>query len=419
MANRALTVIATAVAAACSLSAQAAGPTQADFAKVVLYSNVTIAQDSPNQWGVWEELEPPAAGPQAPLPVLLPSSAGYRPLGEVTSNTPITPVTPEPPVASGPCSSGSFCGFGVITYSSTTISFDSPAQAADVNDPSGETPMLGMGFRLLPTATAPDTETATPTNWYPQAMNIATESVRQDTSEQAPAFTGLGPMNFDGVNAHSTRSGEDVTTSATLSTDHGELPSDATSGRFLGSIVRYVSGSNSFTFENASMHGFWGVTTTAADMVQLRQSQAVANYSGFTFDANGNRLGDVNMSVQFGAGTFTANFGAGLDTTNPLAGAQPVVTQSGVTQINGVLSFQASGTISGSQFTSNQLKIAGPGNSITGKVDGAFFGSEAKVAAGVADVSVVVLPVSQTTPVSGRYTGAFMTVKGGINPEAK
>ncbi len=67
MANRVPTLLATAVAAACSLSAQASGPTQADYAKVVLYSNVTIAQDSASQWGIWEELEPPAAGTQSAM----------------------------------------------------------------------------------------------------------------------------------------------------------------------------------------------------------------------------------------------------------------------------------------------------------------------------------------------------------------
>ena len=66
MAHRVPTLLATAVAAACSLSAHASGPTQADYAKVVLYSNVTIAEDSASQWGIWEELEPTAAGPQAP-----------------------------------------------------------------------------------------------------------------------------------------------------------------------------------------------------------------------------------------------------------------------------------------------------------------------------------------------------------------
>ena len=148
------------------------------------------------------------------------------------------------------------------------------------------------------------------------------------------------------------------------------------------------------------MHGFWGVTTTAADMNALRLANAQASYSGFTFGADGAPTGVVNMLIQFGPGTFSADFGAelgaSLTVANPLKGTV-VPTQSGVSQVSGHLIFNASGTVKGSQFSSDTLRIAGAGNSITGKVEGALFGSQAKVAAGAVDVTAT-LGARPTTP---------------------
>lgn len=432
MAKRVPTLLATAVAAACSLSAHANGPTQADYAKVVLYSNVTIAQDSASQWGIWEELEPTAAGPQTPLPLLAGAVDPYRPVGVVTP--PATPPVTPPTLASG-CASGSLCGFGVITYQSFTYNPEQVA-AADVNiEPGIELPALNMGFRLTPKAVEP-TKTFTesdplPTNWLPAAMTISTEGIRQDGVEQAPKFTAeeIGVMNFRSPNQHSTVGSESATASASMGTDTTVVDADATSGMFTGgSIMSYVNGG--MTIRSAAMHGFWGVTTTAADMNALRLANAQANYSGFTFGANGAPTGIVNMVFQLGAGTFTGDFGAplggSLSVSNPLQGTVGQ-TQSGVSQVNsGYLIFQVSGKVNGSQFSSDTVRIAGNGNSITGKVEGALFGSQAKVAAGTVDVTATLgarpstppatdtaLPakVVPTAPQVVRYSTAFYTTK--------
>lgn len=410
MANRVPTLLATAVAAACSLSAHANGPTQADYAKVVLYSNVTIAQDSTSQWGIWEELEPTAAGPQTPVPLpqITSGTDPYRPLGVVTQAG--SPTTPDAPI----CASGALCGFGVITYQSFT---QNPEQltAAATNADANEAALLNMGFRLTPTAATP-TKTFTegdpaPTNWLPAAMTIETAGIREDNVEQAPKFTAeeIGVMNFRAPNQHATSGTQDGAPSASLSTDTSEFDADATSGKFTGQIMSYVNGGT--TQRMANMYGFWGVTASAQDMNNLRLSNAQATYSGSTFGADGASTGSVKMSVNFGTSTFSADFNGGLNVQNPLSGQVQIASNGTPQVVNGALSFNAIGKINGSTFTSSSLQIAGPTNVINGTVQGAFYGSNAAVAAGVADVSAVVTPTGFSAPVYVRYATPFAATK--------
>lgn len=409
MANRVPTLLATAVAAACSLSAHANGPTQADYAKVVLYSNVTIAQDSASQWGVWEELEPTAAGPQTPLP--LPQIASgtdpYRPLGVVTQPGGPTTVSDAPL-----CASGALCGFGVITYQSSTRNSGQLNPAA-VNADANEAAPLNMGFRLMPTAVTPSTEgTSAPTNWLPAAMTIETTGIRDDNVEQAPKFTAaeIGVMNFSAPNKHATSGTEDGSSSASMGTDTSELEAGATSGKFIGQIMSYVNGGN--TQRAANMYGVWGVTTSAADMNALRSlANPTATYSGNTFGADGTSTGTVKMSVNFGTSTFSADFNGGLNVKDPLSGQVQIASNGTPQVVNGALSFNAVGQIIGSTFKSNSLQIATPEKIINGTVQGAFFGSNAAKAAGAADVSAVVRADGFTTPVYVRYATTYEATK--------
>lgn len=413
MANRVPTLLATAVAAACSLSAHASGPTQADYAKVVLYSNVTIAQDSASQWGIWEELEPTAAGPQTPLPLLAGTSEPYRPLGSITPTTPVTP-----PTVTNACVSGGLCGFGVMTMS--TYSWNGEVmQPAEVS----ESNLVRVGFQLLP-------QTNGEPSWLPESMTVSTRPIRTDMADTVPSLNNVGPLVFDGFNSHDYQTPDVSLPAGTqgnyehvrIETDIESLPSGVPAGMFQGSvtIVKYVSGGAdtypiSGTEQHGPMYGVWGITTSAQDMNNLRLSDAQASYSGFTFGADGASTGSVKMNVNFGASTFTADFNGGLNVQSPLVGGQVQKAANGSYQVNGALSFRASGAINGSLFSANALQIAGANNSITGKVEGAFFGSNAAVAAGVADVSAVVTPTGFTSPVYARYATPFVTTKDVAN----
>jgi len=420
MANRAPTLLATALAAACSLSAQAEAPSQADFAKVVLYSNVTIAQDSANSWGIWEELEPPAAGPQAPLPQLAGAVDPYRPLGNVTPTTLVTPTTPVTPQPSVPlCVSGAMCGFGVITSRTESYTMEQP-QAV-----SSEAPLERMGFQLLATITQPNEDA---NRWQPQALLVNLQGVRSDVT--APTgFVGLGPLEQERtdmgfVHSHQSFKEGSSYTEVRIATDTSDPGVDAV-GRMLGDVVisRYVSGVNNapgtINSQISSVYGIWGITTSVQEMDALRMSNAQATYSGKTFNADGASTGGVFMSVNFGSSTFTADFNGGVNVQNPLANGTLQATAAGTTQVNGALSFRASGTISGSLFSANALQIAGANNSITGKVEGAFFGSNAAVAAGVADVTAKIQNSANEAAITARYATPFVATKDVPNVQPK
>lgn len=396
MANRVPTLLATAVAAACSLSAHANGPTQADFAKVVLYSNVTIAQDSSSQWGIWEELEPTAAGPQTPLPLLAGSAELYRPIGTVNPDT-ITP--PQPPVEKGV-----FMGFGVISnnyYGEEEIR----AQALFM-------PIFYETSRAGFTLQVSDASEATVSgSWQPLSIKISTALVRSDIAETPYTYEGLGPLEHDGSVTHrfSQLVEGQIHESHNLGTDTSQIPSEATAGQFLGdiTIARYVSGEGEFSKSyldqrSSDIYGVWGRTTSAQDMNNLRQSNAQASYAGTVFNRYGDYNGSVSMNVNFGTSEFSANF------SNVGGGQVPIGGNSAIA-ISEKLIFNASGTISGSQFVANKLS---PG--VTGQVVGAFFGPQAAAAGGVLDVSAVPnagIP-SGPRPVA-RYVAPFIAIKGG------
>lgn len=403
MAKRVPTLLATAVAAACSLSAHANGPTQADYAKVVLYSNVTIAQDSASQWGIWEELEPTAAGPQTPLPLLAGTVDPYRPLGVVTPSTPVTPIT------SG-CTSGGLCGFGVMTSYSESI-------GQERAEATGEGSPLRTGFMLVPTVTQAN---ANSDQWLPQTLFVSINSVRTDV-QGSSTYSNLGPLELQQGEIGAYHLYESDLPGAydrtQIETDTSD-PGTGSAGKFQGTITiaRYVSGGPdsppvSGTYQQDTVYGVWGVTTSAQDMSNLRASNAQASYSGNTFNASGASTGSVKMNVNFGASTFTADFNGGLNVQNPLAGGQLQLASNGGAQVEGALSFRASGAISGSMFSANALQIAGAGNSINGKVEGAFFGSNAAVAAGVVDVTAKLQSSPSVPSITARYAAPFVTIK--------
>lgn len=413
MANRVPTLLATAVAAACSLSAHASGPTQADYAKVVLYSNVTIAQDSASQWGIWEELEPTAAGPQTPLPLIAGTSEPYRPLGNVTPTTPTTP-----PTVVGACQSGGLCGFGVMTSFSESIGQER-AEALS------EAPLLRTGFQLLPTVTQANSDSS---QWLPQTVFVSINSVRTDV-QGSSTHTNLGPLELQQGEIGAYHLYESDLPGAydrtQIETDTSD-PGTGNAGKFQGTITiaRYVSGGSdappvSGTYQQDTVYGVWGVTTSAQDMNNLRAGNAQASYSGSTFNASGASTGTFDVAVNFGQSTFQANFNGGTNVTNPLAGGQLQVASNGSVQVNGALSFSASGSINGSMFSANALQIAGAGNSITGKVEGAFFGSNAAVAAGVADVTANLQSSPSVPKITVRYATPFVATKDVANVQPK
>ena len=92
-----------------SIQAEAAKTSNKDkYKDVVVYGNITLEQDSMNEWGPWEQFIQPAAGVPVPPPVaaILPD-----PIPEIRKPEP--PEPPEPPVESF-CEGGEWCGYTAI-----------------------------------------------------------------------------------------------------------------------------------------------------------------------------------------------------------------------------------------------------------------------------------------------------------------
>lgn len=366
MANRVPNLLASAVAATCSLSAHASGPTQADYAKIVLYSNVTIAQDSASEWGLWEELEPTAAGPEVPLRLLGASTTdAYRPVGSVAA--------PPQPVQPGACTSGGLCGFGVI-YALGGSTPNSPSQS----------------FKLLPG----NAQGGAGSTWLPDSFELSTEGVR-DTSG-FPGYTGLGPMVFDGNKTHALASQPSNVLVTNLGTVAAQVGASSTLDHFNGQLSNYISGGPSAPAGTGVIYGVWGVTTTAQGMSTLQGSGATASYSGAVLNQNGMQNGTLSMSVNFGAGSFTASF-------NDVGNGQLATGQT----IGNKVSFNViEGKVSGSTFSATQLS-----SNVFGKVEGAFFGANAATAGGVIDVTSTAFVSAGSTPGLPRYVAPFAAAK--------
>lgn len=362
MANRVPTLLATAVATACSLSAHASGPTQADYAKIVLYSNVTIAQDSVNQWGLWEELEPPAAGPEVPLRLLgAGTNDAYRPLGSVE--------VPQP----GACTSGGLCGFGVI-YALGGSTPNSPNQS----------------LMLMPGSA----QAAGGNAWLPGSFELSTTSVR-DTSGFT-GYAGVGPLVLDGNQTHALvgQGGNRLVTN--LGTVAARVGANSTLDHFNGQLSNYVSGGPSAPAGTGVVYGVWGVTTTAQGMNTLQASGATASYSGAVLNQSGGQNGTMSMSVNFGAGSFTASF-------NNVGNGQQYSGQPTASTV----SFNVTqGQINGSLFSATQLSP-----NVFGKVEGAFFGANAATAGGVLDVTSTTALSAGSTPGLPRFVAPFAAAR--------
>lgn len=414
MANRVPTLLATAVAAACSLSAhaqeikkpatgctavQTTAAAQDHYSKVVLYADVTIAKDTVCEWGIWEELEPTAAGPQTPLPLLAGSPDRYRPIGEVTP-----PVTP--PVDPG--SVGKLVGFGVI------YAVDAPflEQAAAVEG------------RFAPARQAFKLETDG-TSWMPQEVTVSTVSIR----DAVPAFDQFGPMVLSGSSTHvreavSETSIEYGSIQTQLGSVASNLPGAPTElDHFNGELTRYVSGTPQAEEvtqrPSAQFYGVWGVTTPENDMAVLTRNNVTATYSGYMVNEGNERSGRIVMTTNFGNSTFNATVNGGRDQ----AGVTVQTTAAGKVQLQGPVGFYMNGTITGStwqatSFSANDLardRKTRQTVPITGAASGAFIGSQAAAVIGAVDItkSNTRTDPGSNAPVysGGQYVSSFVAVK--------
>ena len=381
-----------ALACAASLSAQA-NPSNADYAKVVLYGDVTIAQDSTASWGIWEQLEPPAAGVQAPTIALRTSGDLYRPLGQ------LDPVPPTPPAIEGFCAGGSLCGFGVLADQGDLQPLRAVAGPQAVREPMAPTQHAFQTFHG-------DLKAEGNTNsWLPNAMSMRILMM----SVGEAALSDVARMELqDDLRTHDffveDRQGErGISITTSLADIEG-----VDAGSFSGRMYRYISGNSDPSAIEQRLIGFWGVTTSTADMTALRQSQATATYTGRGIDAVGNGTGTMVMNVNFGTSTFEMSTNGGSDTK--------VFTQrtSAGTQLLGRVGYNVVGTLTGSTFESRQITAVDGTIGAGSSVKGAFTGTGAAVAIGASDiVKTKVGTEGSLGYTNARHVNTFALIKEG------
>lgn len=398
--------------ALCGGIAQAAEPTQADLNSIVLYGSTTIAQDSTDSWGVWDQLEPTAAGPALPKLSIPGLTEWYRSLSQVAANAPVVPVVPVVPIAPAEilatqiCAGGSICGFGRAANSSLVF-IEGPSDKA--------LPSAQYAYSLVATATtlpeiaretaAALAESVTPSFTLPAAITVTSQVLGEGGPLLSPE-SGVLTFNGNGYSGDSDGAKYSIVAASKGNNTYFDT-SKVQAAWFDNPISRYVAGQgdtpDSFQFQNSL--GVAGVTTSDAEMSKLRASNAnaKANYTGY--DVNGligSAAPNVSLSVNFGNGTFTGSLNGGAD-----RGTVQTQTTTRGTQLAGLVGVNIDkGVITGANFMSTALSASDGKIGAGSVVQGAFFGPNAAAAGGVVNITKTTESYTNAT-----FVTPFLTVR--------
>jgi hypothetical protein len=320
-------------------------------------------------------------------------------------------VTPTPPeVAQVLCASGSLCGFGV--FSGTTVARSTApvaplaplapigpfasAQPQAASSTEAERFAFVSRFQVITPAPGSETPAGQPAKvalnaWEPASVRMRNEALNGGT---LLADSGELFLVRDGGSYYVNDDETDVFYSDANSPNR-LLDRSAEVARLEDGVFSYTTAGGTRT-ENFSGH--WGVTTSAAGVAELQRGNAVVNYVGKTETGGAGSV--VRLTVDFGAGRITdGSINNGAD-SGPLRG----ITPSGQSQLTGKVGMEGlKGKVEGSSFRINEMTARD--GTVTGTVQGAFFGGQAQVAAGVIDVVKSRTDGSYT---NARYVDSFI-----------
>jgi len=330
--------------------------------QITSYDQVSVNDDSVQNWGPWGNFVEPAAGGPLFNPAQMPgasNSDAYR----------ILPTTQIQALQASACGTGALCGYTLFFnvradqngmeqtpwmpgLFSLTLSPGSPPQQPQ----DGPMPMMMPG-----TSSTASWEMTSLSNTAPSLANSGGKiPVYSPFFTPAQYFSGStgdkGQWNyiyggngqyFGGV-------------AGLYSADP-----DLVIGVAQRQVSNYVTGSESGPTSMAATVAIYavGTPTTQAFMADQQTRNISASYSGTSFDGNSN--GKVNINVQFGTGKWQGYWNG--QTT----------------------SFQANGNVSGANITSTSVSALPYDTSATyrGTVQGTFYGQQAGAIAGVTSVT--------------------------------
>lgn len=310
------------VASLIGVSAHAATP--AELQQIQLYNGVTIAQDSVQSWGPWEQFEAPAAGNRLPMPTFASDASNlYRPIAPV--NPPVTPPTGPDQTLSGYGIFLDFSGEGVPRSLSTIEATVSGATASGTSSPS----TVSATFAPVITSQVP-TDSTGPLSYVAPGTYSSANGLKTAT-----LMTDLTGIDFNAIQAWPVL--------YTYVSGQGENPqAEAVDS---GSLVL--------------MYGAVGRTTSSADMAALRSGNFSATYTGSSV-ASGQifvmtaKFGDSKVSGYVGdinTYRFTGTIDGSSVTAKFLRGGTAAVSGSMVGNFTGA---QAAGYIGAYQLTTTQ-----------------------------------------------------------------
>jgi hypothetical protein len=407
-----LHLVAVATLALCSAVATVAqaAPTQAELDSIVLYGSTTIAKDSTLAWGVWEQIDPPAAGPQLPRIDQFAKAEWYRPLAQTTLN--ITPAV-EADVL---CGSGGLCGFGM--FADMNVKAIQPAAlnsdsvpALEIESPDIHPYWLTAKAVDVPTRDTIILEKAqvVRATWeVPAAMQVLSTVLNTGSF----AMPDSGTLVHDGGGYYYSASSLPGSAYYNLSiqVDSGGDFYDAAAIQaafYRGTIGQYVSGQGEGSvYQSQQFVGVIGTPTAATDMSALRASGATATYAGYDVLGNTDRP-NVLLKVEFGPGIWSGSINGGADNGGVSGRSMNVYTAPSGKVLEGMVGVDGIGVIKGSEFISTG--VSATDGTVKGSIRGAFFGPMAAGAGGVIDITKT---RTDGTYTNARFVSPFLAVKG-------
>ena len=350
--------------------------------------------DSVRSWGRWATLVQPAAGPPAANVAL----AGLGlPIVEIIPEPPVPPV----PVPADGCDAGALCGYGVIGQSRIQISLvNDPLNT--VNGPQLATP----GLEPRPVFVLPPLQLSGPVSNgifappVPITLTIdsnSTPGLGLNLTGQnvfiypvSPVVTEWGFFEISGSNRLDIRG---VTLDLGTLFAYGTIFEEVTAPVVFPDLFDQTITRAAFIVGETS--SLVDVAAAEAAVTDVSAGTAVASYSGFTLLSNST----VDISVDFGNDSFIATVNGGTDGI-----VSEQLNSDGSTSLIGNVGFVASGDIVGVNIVANNIS-ATDASAISGDFVGSFFGDEAGVLAGTADID------KTTADVDGNYTDAYVTAK--------